>query len=241
MNLKELEKQTVGKIVAKHPQLAIVFEKYEIDYCCRGKNDLVNACQDAGVELNQLLNEFEQVFQQADEHDSTDWTAAQLTDLITHIVETHHRYMRDELPRLAQIIAKVKQAHSAKHPELVDVENIYSAMRGELESHMAKEENVLFPAIRAMELAENAISFPFGSVDNPIRMMEHEHEDAGNALRSMRQLTNEYTPPQDACPTFHVMLQSMSQLERDLHMHIHKENNILFPRAHQLEQAVAAT
>ena len=117
---------------------------------------------------------------------------------------------------------------------------VYRAMRAELESHIAKEENVLFPAVRKLEAAPETCHFAFGSVDNPIRMMRHEHEVVGNSLQSLRELTGDFTPPKDACPTFRVMFESLTRLEQDLHIHIHKENNILFPRAQELEQTVAA-
>ena len=137
------------------------------------------------------------------------------------------------------MVEKVFKAHGERRPELSKVVETFKLMREELESHMTKEENILFPAIRAIESEAAPQSFAFGSVANPIGMMKHEHDDAGNSLRRLRELTNGYTPPNDACPTYRVMLESLANLELDLHLHIHKENNILFPRAQELESTAS--
>jgi regulator of cell morphogenesis and NO signaling len=240
MKALDLQNELVGKIVASHPYLAKIFEKYQIDYCCRGNARLSAACQEQRVDLQSVLNEIEQGLAKPSANAEADWNVALLNELADHIVQTHHRFLREELPRLTGLILKVRNAHGDKHGELKEVEQVFTAMRNELESHMVKEEQVLFPAVCAIELSPQPMSFPFGSVANPIRMMEHEHDDVGSALRKLRDLTSGYTPPKDACPTFRVMLESLATLERDLHLHIHKENNILFPRAQRLEKQASS-
>lgn len=183
-----------------------------------------------------MLAEIEAVHQAEPAADDADWNDASLADLADHIVDTHHRFLDSELPRVTGLIEKVCRAHGKKHPDLAKVQETFQQLREHLEFHMTKEENILFPAIRRLEAGDRPVHFPFGSVNNPIRMMEHEHDDAGNLLRILRELTSGYRPPQDACPTYRVMLESLERIERDLHLHIHKENNILFPRAAACER-----
>lgn len=240
MDTLKLADTVVGKIVARNPNVAHVFEKHQIDYCCRGATTLTEACKIQNVDLDLVTSEIQQLQAQQPEPDQTDWTQAPLVELANHIVDTHHAFLLNELPRITGLTEKVYNAHGGKRPELAKVVEVFKLLRQELESHMAKEENILFPAIRILESQGGPQTFPFGSVDNPIRMMEHEHDDAGNALRRLRELTEDYTPPQDACPTYRVMLESLKNLELDLHTHIHKENNILFPRAAELEKSAGA-
>lgn len=236
MNTIDLAETVVGKIVARQPHVARVFETFQIDYCCRGGTTLAEACSIQKVDIEEVLSAIQDAQNSPPPTDETNWNEASLVSLADHIVETHHQFLVTELPRLTGLIEKVNNAHGERRPELAKVSTTFVAMRSELEAHMAKEENILFPAIRMMETEGVPQSFPFGSVDNPIAMMEHEHEDVGNALRQLRELTEDYTPPADACPTYRVMLESLNNLELDLHLHIHKENNILFPRAKELEQ-----
>lgn len=229
----------IGKIVSREPRLARVFEKFDLDYCCRGRATLAEACRERNVAIDDVLVAIDSELKSPSVAE-TDWNAASLTELAEHIVATHHKYLREELPRIDGLIQKVFQAHGTKHAALAQLEATYRAMRAELESHMSKEENLLFPAIRMLETAPERCQFPFGSVANPIRMMRHEHDNAGAALRHLSGLTAGYTPPPDACPTYRAMLDSLARLEQDLHLHIHKENNILFPRAHDLELVACA-
>lgn len=154
-----------------------------------------------------------------------------LTELCDHIEQTHHAYLKQELPRLTEMVAKVVDAHGESHPELVTVKEVFATLKAELEPHMFKEEQVLFPAFRQLEQSADDPSFPFGTVANPIRMMEQEHDDAGYALSRLHALTRDYQVPQEACNTYRAMLAGLRQLERDMHRHVHKENSILFPRA----------
>ena len=236
MTTTQLPETRVGKIVAQQPGVARIFEKYQIDYCCRGGTTLNEACKLQNVDMKQVVREIEQVPDGKNSTGESNWNESSLSQLIDHIVNKHHTFLTTELPRISGLVDKVLNAHGEKRPELAKVAETFELMREELESHMAKEENILFPAIQTMEQQPGPANFPFGSVRNPIGMMEHEHDDAGAALRRLRQLTEDYTPPADACPTYRVMLDSLENLEQDLHLHIHKENNILFPRAAELER-----
>jgi regulator of cell morphogenesis and NO signaling len=240
VTVTQLSETVVGKIVTRQPGVARVFEQYQIDYCCRGGTTLAEACVLQNVDIDQVVDAIEAQQHSSELNDETNWSEASLTDLADHIVDTHHQFLSTELPRVSGLVEKVFNAHGEKRPELGEVVETFKLMREELESHMAKEENILFPAIRILDSQNGPQAFPFGSVANPIGMMEHEHDDAGNALRRLRELTDGYTPPRDACPTYRVMLESLENLERDLHLHIHKENNILFPRAKELEQSANA-
>lgn len=237
-NQTELTGTRVGKIVAQVPATARVFEKHQIDYCCQGNKTLGEACVARQLDPAQICRELDQVVAVPGTN-TVPWSNQPLGELCDHIVARHHDYLREELPRLSGLIDKVVQAHGESHPELLTVKAQFRMLRAELEPHMAKEEQILFPAIRALEQANRSIGFPFGSLGNPIRCMEHEHAGSGEALSALRQLTNGYQPPLNACPTYRVMLDSLARLELDLHEHIHKENQILFPRAQDLERQLA--
>ncbi|REJ65731.1 MAG: iron-sulfur cluster repair di-iron protein [Planctomycetota bacterium] len=229
---------TVGNWVARYPQTSRVFESFEIDYCCGGGKSLEQACWDRQLDPQHVLQQIEQAINGGDEP-TEDWLNAPLAKLCDHIEQTHHTYLKSELPRLTEIISKVVDAHGESHPELARLQEVFAALRAELEPHMFKEERVLFPAIRQMEHSGANASFPFGSVANPIGVMEHEHDNAGNALSKIRDLTNKYEIPADACNTYRAMLDGLRELESNMHQHVHKENNILFPRAIELEEARA--
>ncbi len=229
---------TLGQIVAEHPAAAAAFERFHIDYCCQGNRPLLVACQEQNIEPDEVLREIEQEEQQAagrESDNTTKWLEQPLHALCDHIEQTHHQYLKKELPRLTQLIEKVVQVHGERHAELQKIQQVFASLRGELEPHMFKEERILFPAVRQLEQSESAPAFPFGTVANPIDVMEHEHDAAGAALAQLRELTNDFTPPDDACTAYRELWRSLGILEADLHQHIHKENNILFPRAIELE------
>lgn len=232
-------KRTVGALVTEQPARARVFEQYGIDYCCGGKTPLADACAAKGLDSQEVLDRIMAEDARQANTDQTDWSQATLSDLIDHIEQTHHVYLRRELPRLTTLTAKVREVHGANRPELVLVEEVFLTLQDELESHMMKEEQVLFPLIRQLEAADTLPSIHCGSVENPIGMMEHEHDNAGQALARLRQLTRDYEVPADACNTYRTMLSGLEELELDLHQHIHKENNILFPRASRREAELA--
>ena len=227
---------TVGEIAAETPAAVRVFEKYRIEYCCGGNRPLGEVCQERGISTEAVLSELEQIGRRPDA--ARDWAKASLADLIEHILSTHHEYLKSELPALSARLARVIEAHRAAHSDiLLPLLQVFDGLREELTAHMRKEEMILFPAIRDLETARreggSPAATPFGAIENPIRMMVMEHDSAGHALAEMRRLTEDYTPPADACATFRALYQGLEQMEADLHQHIHLENNILFPRAVQ--------
>ena len=232
---------SVGDLVSEKIARLEVFEEYGIDYCCGGKTTLAEACRNAGCEPQGVIVALMKADKDAaavDKVDTTDWRTATLTALTNHIAETHHAFMKRELPRVGELMAKVLGAHGENHSELAEVASVYNALRLELEDHLLKEEQMLFPMIQEMEITREAGSTHCGSVGNPIGVMEYEHDNAGVALRRLRELTDQYTPPADACPTYQGLLAGLAAMERDLHEHIHKENNILHPRAIRLEASL---
>ena len=233
--------KTVGEIAVENPSSVRVFEKYSIDYCCGGKVSLADACRSRGIGPAEVEAELEQAAAAKPGRDR-DWTAAPLSLLIDHIVGTHHVYLKSELPRLQLLLGKVQAAHGAHHGDsLLPLRRAFDGLHAELDAHLAKEEMVLFPMIKGMEAAQRAArpapAAHCGSVNNPIGMMVHEHDNAGRALEAMRRDTGNYTLPPDACNTYRALFDGLLELEADLHRHIHLENNILFPRAAQLERA----
>lgn len=230
-----LPSTSVGQIVAERPQLARIFEELQIDYCCGGKRPLADVCRELGLDAADLARRLAN--EEAAATSSVDWNSARLTSLCDHIQQTHHDYLRRELPRLSALLDKVVSAHGARHAELVGIRSTFGELRAELEPHMMKEERILFPAIRFLE-ANRQAQFPFGPLANPIRVMVDEHDHAGDALARLRKLTHDYSPPADACNTYRAMLEGLATLERDMHEHVHKENNILFPRAASLESSL---
>ena len=211
---------TVGQIAAGTPAAVRVFEKYGIDFCCGGQVGFAEACRTRGLEPGKVLAEIEGAAAVPGE-DATDWRSAPLDALIDHILETHHVYLKTGMPRVEGMIAKVMAAHGAAVPEIAGV---FGAMKAELDAHMMKEEVILFPMIR-MGRGAGAMG--------PIRVMLAEHDSAGEALAQLRSLTNGYTAPEGACNTWRALYYELAEMERDLHRHIHLENNILFPRAIQ--------
>jgi regulator of cell morphogenesis and NO signaling len=230
---------TVGRIVAEFPQLSRIFEELQIDYCCGGKRRLESVCRERQIPVEQVVARLTLAQQAPAPSSDQNWTRAPLAELCEHIQQTHHGFLREELPRLEAIIAKVVRAHGVYHPELGEVQATFAELRAELEPHMMREECVLFPAIRYLEANGRPMQFPFGSLNNPIRAMVEEHDHAGDALARLRLLTGDYAIPPGACNTYRVMLEGLAALERDMHQHVHKENNILFPRAIDLEASLA--
>ena len=237
---------TVRELVGHYPQTRQVFERYGIDYCCGGGVSLAVAAKGHNVELPELRRELEQALENppsAVVETERDWYAEPLGLLVDHIVQTHHAYLNQALPRLRHLLATVLKAHQAHHGSMLqEAWRLFSSLDDELRSHLMKEERILFPYIVAIEAAARKGVTPSpascGSVGNPIRQMEHEHDSAGRVLEALRQTTADYTLPADACPTFAALYDGLLQLEADLHQHIHLENNILFPRAQEMEQQI---
>lgn len=227
---------TVGQLVADRPARSRVFQKLGIDFCCGGKKSLEEACRAKGLDAQSVLQVLLASEDGAASAPEIDAARMSLTELCDHIETTHHAYLKEELPRLHRMIAKVAAVHGDWCPFMRDVLEVYVTYMDELTHHMAKEEAVLFPIIRAIDADDaNAASRCGGTIANPIRVMEHEHRDAGDALAKMRELTSGFTPPPNACNTFRATLDGLREMEADMHQHVHKENNVLFPRALERE------
>lgn len=224
----------VGQFVAEMPGRYRVFQDLGIDFCCGGKMSLEQACRAQGIDPEEVLQRL--LAYRPSEEDQSSVLALTLTELCDLIEQTHHRYVRDALPRLTEMAQKVAIAHGAGHPEMLQVARIIANVREEMESHMFKEERVLFPSIRAMEAGDANACGHCGTVVNPIHVMEMEHDSAGAAVAELRSLTHNFTAPADACNTFRALLTEIERFESDLHQHVHKENNVLFPRAILLEE-----
>jgi regulator of cell morphogenesis and NO signaling len=225
---------TVGQLVARRPSRSRLFEQWGIDYCCGGKVTLAAACQKRGLDVEEAL---EALGSQGREGDSNevDWSDRSATELIDHIITTHHAYLRHELPRLSGLVQKVAGVHGSTHPELNGVLLTFSTMGGELTAHMVKEEGALFPAVKGLEVGGTAVDG--GSADSTtLHMLEDEHEAVGQALATIRSLTRDFVPPPGACNSYRAMLDGLNDLERDTHQHIHKENNVLFPKVAALRE-----
>lgn len=233
--LRELIQTTVGRLVVDRPERARIFERFGIDYCCGGKRPLEQTCREKGVRLEDVLEAIE-IQDRTERTPARDWSQAGLAELVEHIVGKHHEYLRQELPRLERLIEKVAGAHGDRRPALRTLRDVFHQFRAELEAHMFKEEQILFPMCRQLESADSLPQFRCGTVFNPIRVMFEEHDDAGAALLEMYTLTDGYTPPRDACNTYRAMLSGLAELQRDLHEHVHLENNILFPKSLEAEQ-----
>jgi regulator of cell morphogenesis and NO signaling len=214
-----------------------VFERFGIDFCCGGRRSLDDACRAAAADPAVVRRALDTLPPSApdDDADVTRWPVDRLID---HVVSTHHAYVRAALPTLAHHLAKLVTVHGERHPELTRIAAAFDEMSHELQQHLMKEEHVLFPYIRELgtRVDGRPHASPFGTVENPIRMMERQHREAGDQLRLIRELTNGYTPPADGCTTYRVAFAELAQFERDLHRHIHLENNVLFPKAVVLEQ-----
>ncbi len=228
--------ESVGQWVAQHPATSRVFQEFKIDFCCGGGVTLEEACRKRDIDPQEVLQRLNEARDGREQADEVDWLSESLTRLADHIEQTHHQFLRSELPRLEKMARRVAQVHGEKDADLIKVRDVFLELRGELEPHMMKEENILFPAIRQLELSATRPEFPFGTVANPVRMMEHEHDSAGTAMSRLRELTHEFEPPPEACNTWRALFDGLGELETDLHIHIHKENNILFPRALKLEK-----
>lgn len=234
--------QTISSMVAEDYRKAEVFRRFGIDYCCGGKRTLAEVCGQKGIETQEVMEALEALRDQApDKHNYQEWELDFLTD---YIVNTHHTYVRDALAFLEELSAKVTRVHGRSHPELTMISLHNQLLANEMTLHMYKEEEILFPYIRQMVRdAREGRSYnepPFVSVRNPIAVMEKEHDSAGGAMQEIRSLSEEFTPPPGACNSYRVYYAKLQEFEEDLHMHVHLENNILFPRAIEMEQKIRA-
>ena len=232
--------ETLGQIAAKDLRKAKIFKKYGLDFCCGGKKTVRQACAEKGLDVTRIENELQQVDQVRDSgtipYDQ--WDPAFLAD---YIVNTHHAYIRKNLPDILTYARKVMRVHGNRHPELVPLFQQVEQVEAELTAHLEIEEKVLFPHIKRLAAAAKGIQtndelLP-GALVNPIQRMEDEHESVGNSLAAIRALTKDYTLPEDACASYSLLYRMLDEFENDLHLHVHLENNILFPKALQWEQA----
>ena len=231
----------VGDIVAAQPLLARVFERVGIDYCCGGKKTLADACAARGLDAPTVAVLLEAAAQLADSGaPEIDATAMSLAALADHIEQTHHTYLKTELPELVEKAERVAAKHGWRDARLADVAATTRKLAEEMFHHMAKEERILFPLVRALEQGAGGASAHCGSIANPIRQMESEHDSAGGAVAQLREFTNGFAAKPDDCNTHRALLAGLAQLEADLHLHVHKENNVLFPRALALEARLTA-
>ncbi len=233
---------TVGEMAIKLPGAIRVFENFGIDYCCGGKRTLREACQAANISIEEVLSSLVQGEGAAQLPPVRDWQKEPLSALVNYILQTHHVFTKQEIVRLEKLLDKVCAAHAQNHTELIRLRELFKILKGDLLPHMMKEESVLFPYIKAIETAltkrqKSPMPF-FSTVRNPVRLMMMEHDNAGELLRIMRTLTNNYTVPADACVSFKALYEALNAFETDLHQHIHLENNILFPRTVALEKMV---
>jgi regulator of cell morphogenesis and NO signaling len=232
--------QTVREIALEQPTAIRVFEQFGIDYCCGGRKPLSEACAAKNLEIDSVIAALEEA-EKRPVTEFENWAEKSLESLSSHIVAKHHAYVKGELPRLAQLAQKVVNRHGSAKPELPAIANTLIQLDEELIQHLAKEEAVLFPYIAGLERSVS-IGTPkprscFGTVANPIAMMTQEHDAAGALIAEIRRLSENFTIPENACPTFHAFYDGLREFERDLHQHIHLENNILFPRAIELENS----
>ncbi len=230
----------IAEIVANDYRYAGLFSKKGLDYCCNGNRSLYQACIDKGLSVEAVLKELQGLsFKEGDTvEDYLEWSEDKLVE---YIVETHHAYVEKQIAAIVPNLQKICDVHGGTHPELYEVNRLFNEAAAELEVHMKKEESILFPYVRKLVVSkksgEKMTQGAFGSVQNPIRMMESEHDAEGERFRKISKLTRNYTPPAEACNTYRATLALLRDFERDLHKHIHLENNILFPRALALEQA----
>jgi len=232
--------QTVRDLAIEVPGATRLFETFGIDYCCGGAKTLGEACAATGIEVDELVRALEQTGSRAiAENEAHDWRNERLTALISYIVYRHHEFDREELDRIEPLLEKVRWVYGDQHSELAEIQQVFGSLKRDLLEHMSKEEHMLFPYINHLELAAEGAGpkpiAPFGTVQNPVRMMMSEHDNAGELLQRLRQLSRGFAVPSDACISYRSLYQALEGLERDVHQHMHLENNLLFPRAIELE------
>jgi len=220
------ENTTVADIASAIPASVRIFQRHGIDFCCGGKTPLVVACRERGVSFTEVARTIEASIESG-MRDERDWTREPLHVLVDHIIATYHDPLREELPRLESMAAKVARVHGSKAPHLSRVEALLMDLSADLSLHMQKEERVLFPAIRTIDEGGR----PGMPISTPIGVMEHEHDRAGGVLSELREITGGYVAPPWACETFRALYHGLSELEATMHVHVHLENNVLFPRA----------
>lgn len=222
---------TLAELVTQRPALARELERRSLDYCCGGQRTLAEACASLGLDVAATASALDA----APGGETAPWATFGPAELVDHLEATHHTYLHEELPRLTALADKVAQVHGGRHRELPEVQRLYGELRDDLEPHLAKEERVLFPMIRELASADTAPAFHCGSLGNPISVMLREHDQAGELLAQLRAATDDYLIPDDACASYTALYTGLAELESDTHLHVHKENNLLFPAVIELE------
>ena len=227
----------LAEVVRAVPGSERVLESFGLDYCCGGTRTLADASRDLGVAPAAVLDQLRRLRPEPE----PDWASMAPDALVDHLEATHHAYLHAELPRLSALADKVVAAHGARHPELSVIRRAYETIRADLEPHLAKEEQVLFPMIRALAAGTTpAPRFHCGTLRNPISVMLSEHDQVGELLATLRRLTQGYQAPADGCASYRALFDGLAELEADTHLHVHKENNVLFPAVVALEAGVPA-
>lgn len=237
MSLQEIT--TIGDFVAKDYRTAAIFTKHGIDFCCKGQRTIYEVCRKMAINKDLLLEELNAVLETKNDS-AIDFSSWSLDSLIDYIVKTHHRFVEEKTPIILEYLEKLCSVHGSNHPELFEITELFKDSTEELAPHMKKEEMILFPFVKEMMNATKSHGSigqpPFETVKNPIAAMIHEHEHEGDRFRKIASLTNNYTPPEDACNTYRAAYSMLQEFEQDLHKHIHLESNILFPKAKALEK-----
>jgi regulator of cell morphogenesis and NO signaling len=242
--MTELLNKTLAQIVTEKHQAASIFEKHHLDFCCKGKRPLSEAIAEKHLSAEQVVNELEEVFAKNVNNDAALFNYIHLSQLCDYIVSTHHAYVKQNLPQINAYLEKVATKHGNRHPELIEIFKLFTELKEELTEHLFKEENILFPRIKEIEqkfTGRRSFSLPVeGYIEAPVSVMELEHDKAGDLLEQIRNRTNNYTPPVDACTTYLVAFASLQAFEADLHQHVHLENNILFPKALRMVEQLSS-
>jgi regulator of cell morphogenesis and NO signaling len=236
--MQTLNTKTIRDIALEAPATTRVFEEFKIDYCCGGRKLLADVCLETGLDFDLVSERVESAMNKSGtQPDHPENRSA--SELVDYIIGTHHLFTAEEIERLTPLMEKVCSRHGENHPELFKLQTVFLALADSLIPHMRKEEMVLFPYIRSLD--GGSFQPPhFGTIQNPVRMMMADHEEDGERLRVMRDIANDYVPPAGACPSYTALFAGLQDLERDLHRHIHLENNVLFPTAISLEQKLVA-
>jgi len=237
--MKINENQVIGELVAQDYRTASVFKKYGIDFCCQGNRTINDACKNKNIDTVTVVKDLDRVSQERGES-TTDYKSWPINLLADHIEKKHHRFVEEKILEIKPYLDKICQVHGARHPELFQIKEQFGAAAGELAAHMKKEEFILFPFVRKMMKAKTEglkVSAPhFGTMQNPVERMMDEHSVEGERFSNIETLSNNYTPPEDGCNTYKVTFALLKEFEQDLHLHIHLENNILFPKAIAMEK-----
>ena len=239
--MMNIDEKTVAEIVSENIKTADIFKKNGIDFCCGGNIKVQEVCEKKGVDFNQLKNEIDSINEKpSNAHDFNTWDLDFLAD---YIINTHHKYVIEANDLIIQYSDKVAKVHGHHYTEVVEINKLFHALSNELKMHMHKEEMMLFPYIKELAIAKkNGVAVnppPFGTIQNPINMMEVEHDGAGNIIKNITELSNNFIPPEEACNTFKALYAKLDEYQNDLFQHIHLENNILFPKAIALENELS--